>query len=112
MDKTINIRGLKPGDKQEYAIQNYINDNLVKIEKLVESWQEPIFLNFTLDSHPTHDHHICDLRIHGPLNFEIITKREGPDFYKLIDEILDITFRDLVRYKEKLQHWNRTVDKY
>ncbi len=103
MKTTINVRGIHEHEaqKQSDSIRNYINEiSLNRIEKLFEGAQEPIFLNVTIDVKKPHPHHECDLRIHGP-HFEIIIKKEGPELYKVIDEVFDETVQKIIQHKDK-----------
>lgn len=105
MNTTIYVRGIHESEAQKLSdsIRNYINEiNLPKVEKLLNDSKEPIFTDITITAHRPHPHHECDLRIHGPHNFEIIVKKEGPELYKIIDEVFDECIRKIIQHKEKL----------
>lgn len=113
MKKTIVIRGIHDHEAEKSnSIRNYIEEkDFIKIQKLLDHIKEPVFVNIAIDIHRPHPHHICDMRIHGP-HFEIIIKKEGPELYKVIDEVFDETFNQLVKYKEKQIELRKTGDSY
>lgn len=103
MNKTITIKGIKESEaKHSESIRNYIESKMGPIEKLLSYVDDPKFFNFTIDAERTHHHHVADLRIHCPHNFDVIVKKEGPELYKLIDECLDVAREEITEHKRRM----------
>jgi len=114
MNTTIYVRGIHEHEAKKLSdsIRNYINEmDMGRIENLLRKAHEPIFLDITVTVAKPHPHHECDLRIHGP-QFEIIVKKEGPELYKVIDEVFDETIQRIIKHKEKQDEHNKKADYY
>ena len=107
MNKKIHFQGMESSQ----AVENYINDALVKIEKFLENEREPIYIDVTVRPGKPHAHYSAELRIKTP-HGEIIAEREGAEPYLMIDLVIDSAYHQLhERKKERVEH-ERTVDKY
>ena len=111
-DKSIVVRGIEEHEavKLSDSIRNYINDNFGEIEHLLDYVQEPVYVEMAATvsrPHPTNTQ--FDLRIHGP-RFEIIVKKEGPELYKLIDEVLDLAVQKIIEHKDKQIDFRKKTD--
>jgi ribosomal subunit interface protein len=107
MEKTITFRHME----HSAVMDNYINQQLVKIEKLLEHEQEPIFLDSVLEPSKVHAHHSVELRIKTPHEY-LIAKHEGPNFYEVLDHVIDTMYeqvcekkRERVDKKKKGEGW-------
>lgn len=113
MNKTITIRGIHETEatKLSNAIRNYINENFDKQQKLLAYVKEPVYIDVTVDVIKPHPNHIVSFRIHGP-HFEVIIKKEGPEMYKVIDNVLDLITQKLIEHKGKIMDLKKTADRY
>jgi ribosome-associated translation inhibitor RaiA len=102
MEIEINIRGI---DEKEAAksdsIKNYVNQAIKKLENFLSKEQEPIHITvFITVIHP-HPNHEVEVRVAQPRK-RLIAKRQGPELYKVIDEVMDIAFNEVTNHKQKL----------
>lgn len=87
------------------AIENHIDKQLAKIEKFLQNERTPIVINIVLEKHPNHAHDSASIYITVPIHektIDIVAKREGPNLYTCIDEVLDLAYRDLLNAKQEL----------
>ncbi len=82
------------------AIENYANDKLVKIEEFLSHEPTPIFIDLILEPSKVHEHHRVELRVKSP-HYEKISNFEGPEFYKVLDRVIDVMLQELLQEKEK-----------
>ncbi len=82
------------------AIENYANDKLVKIEEFLSHEPTPIFIDLILEPSKVHEHHRVELRVKSP-HYEKISNYEGPEFYKILDRVIDVMLQELLQEKEK-----------
>lgn len=82
------------------AIENYANDKLAKIEEFLSHEPTPIYIDLILEPSKVHEHHRVELRIKSP-HYDMISNYEGPEFYKVLDRVIDVMLEDLHREKRK-----------
>lgn len=82
------------------AMEDYANQQLEKIEVLLTKERTPMYIDLVLEPSKVHAHHRIELRVKTP-NFEKISNFEGPDFYKVLDRVIDIMYRQLCEEKRK-----------
>ncbi len=107
MDKKITFRNMDHSD----VMENYSNEQLVKIEKFLKNEREPIFIELVLEPVKIHAHHRVELRIKTPHYF-LISNYEGPKFYDVLDRVIDIMYRQLCEKKKELVEKNRKGSSY
>lgn len=98
MNKKVTFLGMDP----LAAIESHIDKQLVKIEHFLEHERTPIDIEVTVSKHPDHAHNAVTINIFTATYRIVFAQREGPDFYPLIDEVVDIAYRDLCKQKERL----------
>lgn len=98
MQKRIVFRGME----HSATIEEHAQEQLKKIEKFLGSEPEPIFIDIVFEAHPTHAHDKVEVRIKSPNYHAIVSRKEGPDLYKLVDVALDIAYDELLKQKERL----------
>ncbi len=82
------------------AIENYANDKLNKVEHFLEHEPTPIYLDLILEPSKVHEHHRVELRVKSP-HYDLISNYEGPEFYKILDRVVDVMLQELTREKRK-----------
>ncbi len=82
------------------AIENYANDKLAKLEKLLEHEPTPVYVDLILEPSKVHEHHRVELRVKSP-HYDLISNYEGPEFYKILDRVVDVMLQELTREKRK-----------
>ena len=105
MDISITIRGIDNDEagKLSNSIRNYIiEQRMGEVEKLLNFVKEPIFINITVTIVKPHPMHSCNLRIYGPGFEVIITKDNGPEIYKIIDQTFDEAIEKIIQHKDKI----------
>lgn len=82
------------------VMEDFANQHLVKIERMLENESSPIHIEMVLESASTHKHHTVELRIKTP-NYDLISKREGAEMYQEIDKVCDIMLSEIRKAKDK-----------
>lgn len=82
------------------AIENYANDKLTKIEEFLSHEPTPVYIDLILEPSKVHSHHRVELRVKSP-NYDRISNFEGPEFYKVLDRVIDVMLEELHREKRK-----------
>jgi ribosome-associated translation inhibitor RaiA len=101
MKVLITVRGIdnKEAEKSQ-SIRNYIDESLQKMKKILANEKSPITIEvvaMVVEPNPNHEVEIRIFRPHD--NFGV--KRKGPELYKVIDEVVDIAFREAIQRKER-----------
>lgn len=86
-------------------LENYANEQLEKVITFLKNEQSPIYIDFVMKASKTHANHLVELRVKTPHYF-VISKYEGPDFYDILDRVIDIMYLELHEKKRE-----RTDDK-
>lgn len=97
MEKRIVFRGME----KTQPMEDYCNQQLAKIEKLLENEREPIVINVVLEPSKVHAHHFVEVRVKTPSYYEISTY-EGPQFYDVMDRVIDVLYRNLLEARKKV----------
>lgn len=97
MDKKITFRHMEHSE----VMENYIHEQLAKIESFLENEQEPIFIELVLEPGKVHAHHRVELRVKTPHYF-LISNYEGPKFYDVLDRVIDVMYQQLCEKKREL----------
>ena len=107
MDKKITFRNMDHSD----VMENYSNEQMVKIEKFLKNEREPIFIELVLEPVKIHAHHRVELRVKTPHYF-LISNYEGPKFYDVLDRVIDTMYRQLCEKKKELIEKSRKGSSY
>jgi ribosome-associated translation inhibitor RaiA len=93
------------------ALENYTNEYMTRIYSFLENEREPIYTHMILTGGVPHAHSEVELLIKTP-HYDLVIKKEGPDMYKLINEVIDLAYLQLHEKKKKLIEDERTKDSY
>jgi ribosomal subunit interface protein len=93
------------------AMEKKAQDLMQKVYKFLESEREPIYVHITFSAGRPHAHHEVEVRVKSP-NYEVMVKREGPQLYALLDEVVDLLYDQLLDAKEKLVRTRRKTDDF
>lgn len=108
MHKRITFRGMDHSN----ILEDYVNQQLAKVEHFLENEREPIYLDIVLTAGKTRAHHAVEYRLKTP-HYELVsTFYEGPKMYDVIDRVIDTLYRKLHEAKEKYIEDQRKKDAY
>ena len=82
------------------AIENYANEKLAKIEEVLSHEPTPVYIDLILEPSKVHAHHRVELRVKSP-HYDMVSNYEGPEFYKVLDRVIDVMLEELHREKRK-----------
>ena len=98
MNKRVVFRGMDHSS----AVEKYVRDNFVRIDRFFdEHAKTPITVDIVFESHPTHAAKKCEIRIFSP-EYNVIVSEEGQDMYKLVHDVIDNAYLQLLHQKEKV----------
>lgn len=83
------------------AIENYINGQFAKIDTILQHQKDPIFVEIVLEPSKVHAHHKVEIRVKTPAYF-LVADHEGPEFYAVIDHVVDTMYRQICEKKREL----------
>jgi len=107
MDKRIVFRGME----KTQPMEDYCNQQLAKIEKLLENEREPIFINVVFEPSKVRAHHSIEVRVKTP-NYYEVSASEGPKFYDVMDHVIDVLYRNLLEARRKLTEQRRDAGRH
>ncbi len=107
MDKRIFFHGMERSD----LIEDHVNRQLIKFDRLLEDERSPIYVGFTLYAERGHHHHRAEVLIKTP-HYDLVSHYECPDMYEAIDKAIDKMHLDLEKAKEKRTVNKKTTDAY
>lgn len=84
------------------AIELYANEQLERVEHFLENEKTPIFIDLSLEPSKVHAHHKVDLIVKTP-NYDRFISFEGPEFYKVLDHVIDVMYKKLHEDKKRLK---------
>jgi len=93
------------------AIEGHANKKLEKIINFLKNDTPPIFIEFVLEASKLRAKHTVELRINTP-NYLLVTSQTGPDFYLIIDEVIDIMHQRLLDAKQESIDKRKTVGRH
>ncbi len=96
MNKKFTFRGMD----HSKVLEDHANKQLAKIEHFLANDKTPQQLDLVLQPAKTHAHHHVELRITTP-TYHVISSHEGPEFYQVLDHVIDVAYRQLLDQKEK-----------
>ena len=82
------------------VIEDYANNQLSKVYEFLSNEREPVYIDVIFEPSKVHAHHRVELLVKSPC-YDLITHREGPEFYDLIDQVVDIMYRNLHEEKRR-----------
>lgn len=97
MEKRIVFRGME----KTQPMEDYCNQQLAKVEKLLENEREPIFINMILEPSKVRAHHYIEVRVKTP-DIHTVSKYEGPQFYDVVDRVVDTMYRNIIEERKRL----------
>lgn len=107
MEKKITFRQME----HSQVMEDYINQQLVKIEKILEHEREPIYLEVFLEPSKVHAHNKVHILVKTP-RYYLNSDYEGPEFYDVLDRVIDTMYRQIIEKRKELQDEERTADVY
>lgn len=107
MDKKITFRQMD----HSQIMEDYINGQLHKIEKILSTEREPIFLELVLEPSKVHAHNRVEIRVKTP-DYYLISNYGGPKMYDVIDRVLDVMYQQICEKKRELVEEKRKADWY
>lgn len=96
MNKRITFRNMDHSD----MIEEHANKQLSKIEEFLHHERTPIFIDLVLEPSKTREHNKVELRVKSP-HYDLVSTYEGPDFYAILDRVIDVMYYDLREKKQK-----------
>ncbi len=98
----MNIRiSFRHGAAHTEELDNHIHNQADKITTFLGQHREPVTFDMVIEEYPTHAHNRVNMHIVTP-EFETNVHREGKNIYALVDEVMDITYAELCKQKERL----------
>lgn len=82
------------------VIEDYANKQLKKVYEFLTNEREPIYVELTFEPSKVHAHHKVELLVKSP-HYDLVAHREGPEFYDLIDKVVDIMYHNLHEEKRR-----------
>jgi len=107
MHKRITFRHMDHSD----VMENYANEQLAKLEDFLQNEPTPIYINLVLEPSKVHAHHLIELRVKSP-NYDLVSNYEGPDFYDVLDHVIDVMYNELHEEKKKHLDERKTVGRH
>ncbi|MGE0206858.1 MAG: HPF/RaiA family ribosome-associated protein [Candidatus Babeliales bacterium] len=107
MEKKITFRGMD----HSQVMEDYINQQIKKIEKILEHEREPIYLEIFLDPSKIHAHHKVHILVKTP-RYYLNSDYEGPDFYDVLDRVIDTMYRQIITKRKELEEKERKDTSY
>jgi ribosomal subunit interface protein len=86
--------------ERSQVIEDYAERQLQKVYEFLSNEREPVYVELTFEPSKVHAHHRVELLVKSP-HYDLITHREGPEFYDLIDKVVDIMYHNLHEEKRR-----------
>jgi ribosomal subunit interface protein len=97
MEKHITFKNMT----HSQVMKDYADQQLAKVEKFLDNEPSPVFMELVFEpSKNNKDHHLVELRVKSP-DYDLISHREGPDLYKLLDRVIDTMYHELHEAKRR-----------
>jgi ribosome-associated translation inhibitor RaiA len=107
MQKKITFRNMAHSDVAE----KYAYDQFAKIEDFLKNERTPITIDLIFTPGHIHAHHRVELLVKTP-NYDLVTHYEGPEFYDVIDRVIDTMHRNLLEEKDKHMEDRKMVGRH
>lgn len=98
MHKRITFRNMDHSD----VMEEYIHQQLAKIETFLENEPSPIYIDFVLEACKVREHPRAEFRI-KTAHYDLVSNYEhsGVDMYDVIDRVIDVMYKQLREAKKK-----------
>lgn len=93
------------------VIENFAQQKLEKVEKLLSSERTPISINLVIEGHNVHAYNKIELII-STADFKLIAHHEGSDIYNEINTVIDKMVEEIRSAKEKKAEEKKKKDYY
>lgn len=93
------------------ALENYVNEQLAKVEQFLANEREPIHIDVILTAGKPHAHDAVEVILKSP-RYNLVSKYEGPKMYDVIDRVIDTLYHELREAKKKNNDGERDKDHY
>lgn len=108
MNKRIVFRNME----KTAHMEEYCDKKLAKIVQFLEAEDRfPISLDLVLEPSKVHAHHKIELRVNTP-RFHKISHYEGPQFYEVLDHVIDTMYRELHEEKRKQKDHQKELNRH
>lgn len=97
MHKRITFRNMT----HSAPMEEHANDQLRKIEEFLETDKSPRYIDLMFEPSKVHAHHRVELRVKTP-SYDRVSHYEGPDFYAVLDRVIDTMYRELHEDKRRI----------
>lgn len=91
--------------------ETYSNKQLARIEDFLKNERSPITIDLIFTPGKTHAHHQVKLLVKSPY-YDLVTHHEGPDFYDVVDRVIDTMYRQLLEEKDKQMDERKMVGRH
>jgi ribosomal subunit interface protein len=99
------------GIEKTQPLEDSCNKKLEKIEHFLENERTPIFIDLVLQPSKVHAHHYIELRVNTP-HYHKISSYEGPEFYDVLNRVVDTMHRELLKCKNKETEHRKEVGRH
>ncbi|MFZ5954756.1 MAG: HPF/RaiA family ribosome-associated protein [Candidatus Dependentiae bacterium] len=96
MNKKITFRHME----HSQVLDDYANGQLARIISFLENEPSPVYVELTFTPSKVHAHHHVELLVSSP-NYDEFYSYTGPDFYDVVDKVIDGMYRKLLEAKDK-----------
>ena len=107
MDKRIVFKGMD----HSTAVENFLNEKLVKAEKLLENEKGPIFFDVVMNTEHSNDLSDVEIRINGP-HFSLVAHDQEREMYSAIEKTVDKMVKEINKMKKKRRDEERHGDSF
>jgi ribosomal subunit interface protein len=97
----MNARILFKNMDHSEAMEGYANDQLAKIFEFLGHEATPVLVDLVLAPSHVHAHHKVELRVKTP-HYDRVSWYEGPEFYDVLDRVIDTMYKELHEDKQRL----------
>lgn len=97
MHKKITFRTMESSD----PMREYADKQLEKIVTFLSNEPSPVYIDLVFEPSKVHAHHRIELRVKSP-HYDLISNYEGPDFYEVLDRVIDVMYHELHEAKRKM----------
>ena len=107
MKKSLTFRHMEHSN----AMELYVDQQLLKLEKFLSNEPTPVFLDIVLEADKRRSISRGELRLKTP-HFDAFLHDEQPDMYDVIDNIIDMAYRNVLERKKELIDQRKTKDRF
>ena len=99
------------GMEHSAAVENFINDKLEKVMKLIESERPPIFVDVVINTEHGNQISDAEIRINGP-HFSLVAHDQEREMYAAIEKAADRMFKEVSEMRKKRRKEERNGDTF